>query len=161
MFLTSCFVSLVLSFNAVQSLTDVGGVLLSNTVWTSDGNANPYYLVRDVQIPRNVTLTIQAGVEVSFDRGDFEIFVKGSLKVQGTASRPVLFHNGSSNDTQWMINFQSTQLIQSSISGAIFKGPKRCLQTMNAAVGLQQNTGVLVLQAVSFLNNATLATNGE
>ena len=105
MFVLSCFIALVLFCDSVQSSTNVGGVLLSNTVWTSTGNANPYHLIRDVQIPRNITLTIQAGVEVRFDKGDFEICVKGFLKVQGTASRPVLFHNGSSSDIQSMLNF--------------------------------------------------------
>jgi hypothetical protein len=161
MFFSSYFISLVLLFRGVQSLTNVGGVLLHNAVWTSNGNANPYYLVRDFQIPRNITLTIQAGVEVRFDRGDFEILVKGYLQVHGTANRPVLFHNGSANDIRWMINFQSTQLNQSSISGAIFKGAKACLQTTNVAPGLPQNTGVLILQSVTLLSGTTLGTRGE
>ena len=161
MLVSSCLILIVLFFNGVQLSTDVGGVLLSNTVWTSSGNANPYYLVRDVQIPYDVTLTIQAGVEVRFDRGDFEIFVKGFLKIQGTASRPVLFHHGSVNDTKWMIKFQSTNLSQTSISRAIFQGPKRVLQTSSAPEGLEQNLGVLLLQSVTFLNNATLAVHGK
>ena len=161
MFVSSCFISLVLFFNGIQSLTNVGGVLLSNAIWTSSGNANPYDLVRDVQIPRGITLTIEAGVEICFNKGDFEIFVKGFLHVQGTSSRPVLFHNGPSENSKWMFNLQSTQLNQTSISGAVFTGPKRGLQTTNAAPGLEQNTGVLILQSVTFLNNATLATNGK
>jgi hypothetical protein len=140
----------MLFFNAAQSLTNVGGVLLSNTIWTSSGNANPYYLVRDVQIPRGISLTIEAGVEICFNKGDFEIFVKGFLHIQGTAE-----------NTKWMLNFQATQLNQTSISGAIFRGPKKGLQTTSAAPGLQQNTGVLLLQSVAFLNNATLSTNGK
>jgi hypothetical protein len=161
MSLSYCFISLVLFCSGVQSATNVGGVLLSNTVWTSNGDANPYYLTRDVQISPNITLTIQAGVEVRFNIGDFGIVVKGYLQVQGTASQPVLFHNGSANHTKWMINFQSTQLGRSSINGAIFNGPQRGLQMTSAVDSPLQNRGVLLLQSVTFLNNATLVTNGK
>lgn len=128
-----------------QAATNVGGVLLVNTVWNSSGNANPYIFTRDVQVPFNATLTIRAGVQVIFDNGDFEIFVKGALKIEGTAAKPVQFSGGRSSDAKWMITFHSTDLNRSSISHTNFTGPKRALQLANAAVGLQQNTGVLVL----------------
>ncbi|CAF1366704.1 unnamed protein product, partial [Rotaria sp. Silwood1] len=111
-----------------QALTNVGGVLLQDTVWSSSGNANPYYLINHVQVPYNASLTIQAGVQVIFGSGNFEILVKGVLKVQGTANKPVHFYNGSAADTKWMITFQSTNLTRSLISHAVFTGPKKGLQ---------------------------------
>ena len=144
-----------------QAATNVGGILLRNTVWISNGTANPYTFTNDVQVPFNVTLTIRAGVQVIFDGGDFEIFVKGALKIEGTAAKPVQLSGGKSSDTKWMITFQSTDLNRSSISHTVFTGPKRALQLNNAAVGLPQNSGVLVLQAIKCLSGTEIAANGK
>ena len=144
-----------------QAATNVGGVLLQNTVWTSDGRANPYTLTRDVQIPIGVTLTIRAGVQVIFDNGDFEFSVKGALRIEGTAARSVQFSGGKSSDTKWMLTFQSTDLNRSSISHTVFTGPKRALQLNNAAVDLPQNSGVLVLEAIKCLSGTEITANGE
>ncbi|CAF3751184.1 unnamed protein product [Rotaria socialis] len=144
-----------------QALTNVGGVLLQDTVWSSTGNANPYYLVNDVQVPYNSTLTIQAGVQIIFGSGNLEILIKGVLKVQGTANNPVCFYNGSAADTKWMITFQSTNLTQSLISHAVFTGPKKGLQTKKSAPGLQQNAGILVIQNTAFVGETTIETNGR
>jgi len=144
-----------------QAATIVGGVLLQNTVWTCGCSANPYYLINDVQIPGNVTLTIQSGVEINFSQGDFEILVKGFLKIQGTAAQPIIFEGGLANDSKWMIKFQSTQLSQSSISYAQFKGPKKALQLADAATGIQKNTDVLVVESSTFLANTEIEANGK
>ncbi|CAF4442096.1 unnamed protein product [Rotaria socialis] len=64
--------------------------LIKDTTWSSVGNANPYYLISDVYVPRNVTLIIRPGVRILFNNGDFEILVKGFLQVNGNALNPVL-----------------------------------------------------------------------
>ncbi len=72
----------------------------------------------DVQVPRNVTLTIQADVQIIYDnRGDFEMLVKGFLQVQGTAKQRVVF-NGSAatNNIKWMMKFEAANLSQSSVA---------------------------------------------
>ena len=144
-----------------QAATYVGGVLLTNTVWSSAGSANPYYLTQDVQVPRNVTLTIQAGVVINFTQGDFEILVKGYLKVEGTASQKVIFQGGSGSDLKYMLKFQSTRLPLTSIQYAQFKGPKSAVQITNAAPGLQQNTGKLVIESSIFSDGTTISANGR
>ena len=144
-----------------QAMTNVGGVLLRDTVWSSGGSANPYTLTRDVQIPMSVTLFIKAGVQVIFESGDFGILVRGALKIEGTAAKPVQFFGRKSIDSKWMLTFQSTDLNRSSISHTVFTGPKRALQLNNAPVGLQQNSGVLILQSVTCLGETVIAANGR
>ena len=144
-----------------EALTNVGGVLLQNTIWSSNGNANPYYLISDVYVPRNVTLIIRPGVQILFNNGDFEILVKGFLQVNGNALNPVLFYNGTGTNTKWMITFQSTNLTKSTIVHASFIGPKNALQINTVAVGLPQNTGVLDVQNTNFRQATTVAANGK
>ncbi|CAF3081928.1 unnamed protein product, partial [Rotaria sp. Silwood2] len=147
------------TFSRSEASTNVGGVLLQNTIWSSSGGANPYYLINNVHVPRNVTLIIQAGVHILFDKGDFEILVKGLLQVQGTASNPVLFYNGTVTNTKWMITLQSTNLSESFITNAIFTGPQKGLQITTALAGLPQNTGVLVVQNTRFLASTSIESN--
>lgn len=145
----------------IDALTNVGGILLQNTRWMANNGANPYYLTGDVQIPFNVTLTIGPGVHVFFNNSDREIFVKGTLKVQGTFAQPVRFMGGLASDSKWMITIQSTNLSQCSITNSVFRGPKRALQLSNTASGLEQNTGTLVLQEVILLDGTEVAANGS
>ena len=111
----------------IHAATNVGGVLLTNTIWSNTSSANLYRLISNVQIPRNVTLIIQAGVTVKFDQGDFEMFVKGSIQILGTSGKPVIFEDGSASDLKYMISFGSTQLSQSAINFAQFRGPKKAI----------------------------------
>jgi hypothetical protein len=149
------------AFSGSQALTNVGGVLLQNTVWSSTGSANPYYLINYVHVPFNVTLTIQAGVQIIFQNADSQILVKGVLKVQGTATNPVRFYNGSATNSNWMVTFQSTNLTQSSIVYAIFTGPQKGLQITSSAIGLTQNTGDLLVQNSAFVGNTTIEATGK
>jgi hypothetical protein len=145
----------------IQAATNVGGVLLNNAVWTSSGSANPYYLTSDVQIPRNVTLTIRSGVKLNFTQGDFEIFIKGVIIIQGTSAQPVVFEGGSASDLKWMLHFQSTPLSNSSISYAQFQGPKQTVLLDDTGPNLQQNTGTLLVQSSTFSNDAKIQANSK
>ena len=151
---------LLLILKQIQSATHVGGVLFENTVWTNTGSANTYYLLKNIQIPKNVTLTIGEGVKVSFALGDFEIFVKGRINISGTSENPVIFQGGSANDKKWMMTFQSTQLSLSSISYAHFMGPKKALQLVDAPDGIVENNGTLIVQSSTFSDNSVVAVNG-
>jgi hypothetical protein len=135
---------------STQTATNVGGVLLNNAIWTSSGSANPYYLIKDVQIPRNVTLTIQSGVIIDFSQGDFEIFCKGVIILQGTKLKPIILQGGTANDLKSLIHFQGTQLSNSTINYAEFEGPKKALQVEDAAPNLSPTTGNLLVQSSNF-----------
>jgi hypothetical protein len=66
--------------------TVVGGVVLADTTWTSDGT--PYVIVEDVVVPAGVTLTIGPGVTVQLAAGR-HVRVQGELRVEGSADLPV------------------------------------------------------------------------
>jgi hypothetical protein len=79
------------------STTITGGNIINQT-WTPSGS--PYIVEGDITIPAGSTLTIQSGVTIQLPPGDLqgsgnpnytEIFVNGSLVVDGTAAAPVRF----------------------------------------------------------------------
>ena len=150
-------IGFLLKYN--QAATNVGGRLANNTVWTSTGS--PYRLVKDVQVPRAITLTIQQGVRVDFSQGDFEILVKGFLQIKGTSAKQVIFEGGLATDQKSMIKLQSTNLSLSSISYAKFNGPKSALIIAKAADGLVQNSKTLSVLSSSFLHNTQIKIEGK
>ena len=160
MMLRILFFFVLTIINNIETATNVGGILFENTVWTADGSENPYNLVGDVQIPFNSTLTIRPGVVINFGSDDCEILVKGFLRVEGTVGNPVIFQGGYTDDEQWMIKFQSTQLSLSSISYAHFIGPKKAVQLASIPNDIQKNNGTLIIQSSIFSDNTGIGTNG-
>ena len=89
-----------------------GTTLISDTTWTLAGS--PYEVLGDVRVPLDVTLTIEAGVEVRFAARDtanlaelfepsqslqachnnaVELIVDGSLEILGSAGAPVVLRS--------------------------------------------------------------------
>ena len=64
------------------------GNISANETWTS---GNVYVITCDVDILTGVTLTIQAGTVVKFRYTTTDLFVHGTLDVQGTAANRVVF----------------------------------------------------------------------
>jgi hypothetical protein len=64
------------------------GAIESNETWTSD---NVYRVNCDVVVMSGITLTIQAGTVVNFDYWTNDLYVIGTLEVEGTASNRVVF----------------------------------------------------------------------
>lgn len=80
---------------SAQAQTTVGGVLTSDTTWTTSGS--PYRVTSTVQIPEGVTLTIEPGVEVQASSGLTDMFlVHGTLRAIGNSSSKVSFDGASS-----------------------------------------------------------------
>jgi parallel beta-helix repeat protein len=79
--------------------TEVGGVILEDTVWNTVGS--PYIVVEWVEIAGGATLTIEPGVAVRFRNGlglwvgGWDHGGRGTLVARGTADAPVVF---TSND---------------------------------------------------------------
>ncbi|MCX8043735.1 MAG: hypothetical protein N3B18_06385, partial [Desulfobacterota bacterium] len=68
--------------------TPVFGNIISNTTWTIGGS--PYIVSGGVQVYPNITLTIDPGVEVRFNK-DAGLKIGGTLIAQGTQADPILF----------------------------------------------------------------------
>jgi len=69
-------------------------VIASDTTWTEAGS--PYLIDSSIFVNPGVTLTIEAGVEVNGlnpDGNNYLFQVDGRLIAQGTAEKPILFHN--------------------------------------------------------------------
>jgi subtilisin family serine protease len=76
------------SFSATtESATlTVGGTLVGDTLWTSDRS----YVADNVIVPSGVTLTIQPGTTIKFNKGR-ALVVRGTLIADGTAEQPIRF----------------------------------------------------------------------
>lgn len=74
--------------------TEVSGHVNDGTTWTKSNS--PYLVTGDIHVDKDSTLSIEAGVVVKFQYDDSDwnkqqLFVKGTLDLQGTDSEPVVF----------------------------------------------------------------------
>lgn len=76
-----------LSCNAIAG-TEVSGHITTDTEWTLDGS--PYIVVGDTFVDQDVTLTIEAGVNVLFN-GSYYLRVDGRLQAWGSGRNMVVF----------------------------------------------------------------------
>jgi len=77
-----------MSVRAAPAYTEVGGPIISDTTWTLTNS--PYIVVANVEVWQGVTLTIQPGVMVKFNK-DKLLQVNGTLIARGTAANPITF----------------------------------------------------------------------
>jgi hypothetical protein len=106
--LTGSYVDQANDFNNQATLTDAGfysitlksGALTASTTWSKSDS--PFLVTGDVTVNSGDTLTIEAGVEVRFtpssddlsggnDANRSELYVKGTLIADGTASDTIVF----------------------------------------------------------------------
>ena len=133
--------------------TPVSGIIDSDTTWILANS--PYIVIKDVQIPKGVALTIEPGVTVKY-AGAYEILVKGRIIANGTASQKITFTssqlNQSSGATQ--IRFADTDLSLSQISYVVMEWASRAIFT---SIG---NSGTLNFSnSELFHNTITQGTN--
>lgn len=90
-FLSSISLFLILLTFAVpsQASTTVGGRVDSNTTWTLANS--PYILTSTVEIPRGVSLTVEAGVEIRVQHANTVFRSAGAVVIEGTSTLPVTF----------------------------------------------------------------------
>ncbi|MFH1675094.1 MAG: carboxypeptidase-like regulatory domain-containing protein [Pseudomonadota bacterium] len=72
--------------------TDVTENITQNTTWDISGS--PYYVMNDIQIYENITLTIQPGVEIIY-QGTSSMEIGGQLIAKGTAINPINFSSNN------------------------------------------------------------------
>lgn len=79
-----------------SSGTTVGGIVWENTTWTLENS--PYIITDTVQIPENVTLTIELGVLVSRPTAGDMFLVHGRIEAHGTAYSKIIFDGGGNSN---------------------------------------------------------------
>ena len=84
---TSVFISQSF-FIDIKGETEIGTHINANTTW--DKNGSPYIIKTDTIITEGNTVTIEAGVEIKFEK-DTSLEVNGNIQVLGTLNNPVIF----------------------------------------------------------------------
>ncbi|MEM3826086.1 MAG: PKD domain-containing protein [Nitrososphaeria archaeon] len=96
--LFSCFPVSGTVFGGVEAVgssgsgTTVGGIIWKDTVWTLENS--PYIVVETVQIPENVTLTIEPGVTVVSRSPPDMFLLHGRIEAHGTPANKIVFDGG-------------------------------------------------------------------
>lgn len=79
-------------FCKAQVVTQVGGILWENTTWTAANS--PYVITGTVQVPSNVTLTIEAGVTVTTSMNpsnEYLFLLNGKIFANGKSNSTITF----------------------------------------------------------------------
>ena len=94
-----------ISLNAVfetNNLSSIPSVI--NSVMELSADNSPYIAPNEIFIYENATLSINEGVEIKMP-ANANVFVYGSLKINGTKNNPVLIHSDKSEENWGAINF--------------------------------------------------------
>ena len=90
----------------------VGDIITSDTTWTTANS--PYIITSTIQIPENVTLTIEPGVTVTAQSSIGTMFlINGFIQAHGNTTDRIIFDgNGDSNifETNHLVNMGSLDL---------------------------------------------------
>jgi len=84
--------SIGLTNNHLNAQTTVSGIISANTTWAASGN--PYNVTGNVMVNTGVTLTIEPGVIVKFDKLK-SLQVNGELVARGTSNNNITFTSSS------------------------------------------------------------------
>lgn len=142
--------------------TDVSGVISSNTVWSLENS--PYIVTDNVLVNSGVTLTIEVGVTIKFNK-DKSLQINGELVAQGTTNDRIVFTSNEANPSigDWGgINFGDTSIDASfDSSGDFINGSiiNNCLIQYGGGNG--QN-GILYLEkSHPFISNSTISNSAS
>jgi hypothetical protein len=137
-------------FGVVHASTEITGVIGSDATWSEAGS--PYNITGPVLVSKGVTLTIEAGVTVTFNDYDYYIQVNGTLIARGSNTKPVCFVNGSSiRFTQDSVDWNEQTNTGSIIDHAVFTNmgvrvdgaPKISDNTILGLVGISGGTPLI------------------
>jgi len=78
------------------SPAQVGGRLSADTTWTVE--QSPYLITDTIEIPKNITLTIEEGVTVKAEQTIGNSFlIRGTFIAEGTSEKPIIFDANGTN----------------------------------------------------------------
>jgi len=142
------FLLLFLVFNSFVSFSQtlVSGGIFSNQQWDLSGS--PYIVTGDVAIYPGNTLTVDPGVEIKVD-GNYSIFIRGEIILNGNASNPITFKSNSSPQ----MNNAWAGLIFENLSGSNIKLNHVNVENANDAISIDQSIGDISIKNCSFRNS--------
>ncbi len=82
------------TFEIVEKTNIISEIKENTTLYKTD---NPYFIVANLTIPKNITLTVNAGVELIFAK-NATLFVNGNIKMKGEKFNPILL---TPEETEW------------------------------------------------------------
>jgi hypothetical protein len=96
-----------LAFCLSAQAKDVGGLINVDTVWTKA--ESPFIVKSHVTVIEDVTLTIEPGVTVKFDK-DKVLLIDGTIVAKGTQNEKIIFtSNGEQKAGYWgFVSFSDT-----------------------------------------------------
>ena len=104
-----------LHFGVVQSVTEVSGIISSDTTWTKANS--PYNLTGYILIANGVKLTIMVGVTVNLN--GYLIIVNGTLVARGNSNNFLQFNSGEIRFTSFSNDWNKDTGLGSIISTAV------------------------------------------
>ncbi|MGL1885166.1 MAG: lamin tail domain-containing protein [Reichenbachiella sp.] len=138
-------------------------VLLTDDL-TLSVDCSPYVTIGDIVVPEDVTLTIEAGVELRMTEGA-DIIINGTLEVLGTEASPVLITRAPSNDIPWgaivLLNTTTTSHLQYATIEKASVGPiptrdKAAISLFKSSIDMDHVTIVDVASNPIFAQYATV-----
>ncbi len=124
-------VALVSGVPAVNAVTYVGTDIVTDTTWTLANS--PYRLTKSIGVAWGVTLTLEPGVKVDFDR--WELLVSGTLLARGASDNKIVFYSASSYETSIGVTLTYTSKgTVSVIENAVFSGTGLTIEGSSANI---------------------------
>jgi len=106
-----------MSVRAAPAYTDVSGPIISDTTWTLANS--PYIVIANVEVWQGVTLTIQPGVVIKFNKEKL-LQVAGALIARGVAANPITFTSNQASPAKG--DWKHIKFVNSSVDATFDSG---------------------------------------
>ena len=130
-------------FGLCQSYAQVyvGGTITENTIW--EKSKSPYIVFENIQVPQDITLTVEAGVTVLVQENKL-LRIEGDLIARGTSQDSIYFN--SENGTWFGINLNNVHTVTDDgynyLSGTYLSHVS--IRNTFYAITLENNSSVLI-----------------
>jgi len=160
--LAACALALLATAGGVRADTNVGGIIASDTTWTTAGG--PYLVTSNLLIVNSATLTVEPGVEVRFSPGTGMEIGVGALASRGTAAQPVRFTSTATGTVQstdrWnQVLFSDGAVDAAFDAGGAYVAGSIMAHTIVEHAGSGGSAAVYADYASPYLNAATVRDN--